>query len=126
MREARITPANVADCTVGPELVQGDEAAVYADMGYDSARMRDRLARDGIANQVMRRPNKHHRLDALDLARNRAIRQVRGRVEGVFGTLKRSYRRHRLRYIGLAKNSLDLLLTLLAINLRRANLLTNH
>lgn len=125
VREARLTPANVADCTLGPDLVQGDEAAVYADMGYDSARMRDRLAQDRITNAVMRRPNKHHRLDAEDLARNKAIALVRARVEGVFGTLKRSYRRHRLRYIGLARNSLDLLLTLLAINLKRARLLTN-
>lgn len=124
VREARITPANVADCTIGPELVQGDEAAVYADMGYDNARMRDRLAQGGIANQVMRRPNRYHRLQSYDLARNQAIRHIRGRVEGTFGTLKRSYRRHRLRYIGLAKNGLDLLLTLMAMNLRRARLLT--
>ena len=30
VRAARLTPANVADCTLGPDLVQGDEAAVYA------------------------------------------------------------------------------------------------
>lgn len=125
VRAARLTPANVADCTIGPELVQGDEGAVYADMAYDSARMRDRLARGGIGNAVMRRPNKHHRLGPDDIARNNAIGHIRGRVEGLFGTLKRSYRRQRLRYIGLAKNTLDLLLTLLAINLRRARLLSN-
>lgn len=123
MRTARLTPANVADCTLGPDLVQGDEAAVYADMGYDNAALRNRLAADGIYNQVMQRPNRHHRLSAAAIARNTAIGRVRGRVEGVFGTLKRSYRRQRLLYVGLAKNSLDMYLTLLAINLRRARIL---
>lgn len=127
VRAARLTQARVADCTLGPELVQGDERAVYADMGYDSATMRERLERGGrhgaIVNAVMKRPNRYHPLEAADKARNTAIGRIRGRVEGVFGTLKRSYRRHRLVYIGLAKNRLDLLLTLIAMNLRRARTL---
>lgn len=125
VRDARITPANVADCTIGPDLVQGDEGAVYADMAYDNARMRTRLAENGISNAVMRRPNRHHPLlSPENIARNKSIGRIRGRVEGLFGTLKRSYRRSRLIYVGLARNRLDLLLTLLAINLRRARVLT--
>lgn len=123
VRAARLTRARVADCTVGPDLVQGDEAAVYADMAYDNAVMRDRLDRCGIANAVMARPNRYHPLSHEAKARNTAIGRIRGRVEGVFGTLKRSYRRNRLVYIGLAKNRLDLLLTLTAMNLRRARTL---
>lgn len=123
VRAARFTTARVADCTIGPDLVQGDEAAVYADMGYDSATMRDRLDQAGIANAVMKRPNRYHRLQEADKARNTAIGHIRGRVEGIFGTLKRSYRRNRLIYIGLAKNRCDLLLTLIAMNLRRARTL---
>jgi len=123
VRAARLTRARVADCTIGPELVQGDEGAVYADMGYDSATMRDRLGRAGIANAVMKRPNRYHRLETADKERNAAIGRIRGRVEGVFGTLKRSYRRHRLLYIGLDRNRLDLLLTLIAMNLKRARTL---
>lgn len=123
VRAARVTASTVADCTVGPDLVQGDEAAVYADMAYDNAPMRTCLDQAGIANAVMRRPNRHHPLSPHDKARNAAIGRVRGRVEGVFATLKRSYRRSRLIYHGLAKNSLDLCLTLLAFNLRRARTL---
>lgn len=125
VRQARLTKATVADCIVGPELVQGDEGEVYADKAYDNAVMRARLDEAGIVNKVMRRPNRHHPLGKEDIDRNTAIGRIRGRVEGVFGTLKRSYGRSRLRYVGLAKNSLDLLLTLLAMNLRRARLLTN-
>ena len=68
----------------------------------------------------MHRPNQHHKLGDADKARNAGIGRIRGRVEGIFGTLKRSYRRQRLLYIGLAKNSLDLFIILMAINLRRA------
>lgn len=120
VRQARLTPANIADCTLGPDLVQGDEAMVYADMGYDNAALRQRLASAGIADGVMRRPNRHHALSDTALARNTALGRIRGRVESVFGTLKRSYRPQRLVYVGLARNSLDLLLTLMAMNLRRA------
>jgi IS5 family transposase len=120
VRAAHLTRANVADCTLGPDLVQGDEATVYADMAYDNARMRQRLDEAGIDNGVMRRPNRHHALPPEDVARNKVLGRIRGRVEGLFGTLKRSYRRQRLLYRGLARNTLDILLTLLAINLRRA------
>lgn len=126
VRDARFTHATVADCTIGPDLVQGDEAAVYADMAYDNAVMRNRLADAGIANAVMARPNRYHALSDKAKERNTAIGRIRGRVEGVFGTLKRSYRRNRLLYIGLAKNRLDLFLTLLAINRRRARVLATN
>ena len=96
VRAARLTPANAADCTLGSDLVQGDEtgvyAGVYADRGYDNAALRDRLAAGGIANHVMQRPNRRHRLSQDAIARNTAIGRIRGRVEGVFGTLNRSYR----------------------------------
>ena len=48
---------------------------------------------------------------------------IRSRVEGVFGTLKRTYRRHRLLYRGIARNSLHLFLTLLTMKLPRARVL---
>lgn len=124
VREVRVTDARVADCTIGPELVQGDEAAVYADMAYDNAVMRERLDAAGIVNAVMARPNRYHPLSDAAKARNTAIGRIRGRVEGVFGTLKRTYRRSRLIYVGLARNRLDLLLTILAFNLRRARTLS--
>ena len=35
VRRAKLTPANVNETLVGDDLVIGDEAAVYADKGYD-------------------------------------------------------------------------------------------
>jgi IS5 family transposase len=50
----------------------------------------------------------------------RLIGRIRGRIEGVFGTLKRSYGLARMRYMGLARNAAATLLTLTAWNLARA------
>lgn len=124
VREARVTPANVNDCVVGPELVQGDEGAVYADKAYDSATMRQRLDRDAIANGVMKRPNKHHPvLPAREARRNRALAPLRSAVERVFGTLKRTYGLSRMRFMGLQRNAGWMMIALTALNLRRARIL---
>jgi IS5 family transposase len=56
------------------------------------------------------------RLDAW----NAEVRAVRGRIEKVFGTWKRSYGLRRMRWLGLAKAGLQVRLTAVAYNLRRA------
>ena len=52
--------------------------------------------------------------------RNRLIAPRRAPIEGVFGTLKRTYRRARSHYFGLAATTADLLRVLTVYNLRRA------
>lgn len=123
IRDARLTPANVNDCVLGPKLVQGDERAACADMAYDSATMRALLKNQKIKDGIMRRPNKHHKLPRHEIARNTALGTVRGRIEGVFATLKRLYGKGRLRLLGMTRNRADLMITLTAINLRRAAVL---
>ena len=49
VRQAIMTPADVHDSVKMDELVQGDEAAVYADKAYDDATRRERLKARGIA-----------------------------------------------------------------------------
>lgn len=120
IRDARLTSASVNDCVVGPKLVQGDEGAACADMAYDSATMRDLLKEQKIRDGIMRRPNKHHKLLRHEIARNTALGTVRGRIEGIFATLKRHYGKGRLRLLGITRNRADLMITLTAINLRRA------
>lgn len=121
VRAILVTAANVNDCVPAPALVQGDEAEVLADMAYDSRAMRDHLAAAGVANGVMKRPNRHHPvLPPDERARNRAIASRRSLVEGVFGTLKRSMGLTRTRFIGLAKATAELRLACLALNIKRA------
>jgi IS5 family transposase len=123
IRDARLTSANVNDCVIGPKLVQGDETAVCADKAYDNATMRTLLKEQNIRDGIMRRPNKHHKLPRHEIARNSALGTVRGRIEGVFATLKRLYDKGRMRLLGMTRNRADLMITLTAINLRRAVLL---
>lgn len=120
VRRAIVTPANVADVDKGHDLVIGDEKAVYADKAYVGPRMRERLTQDGIKDRVQHRAQKNRPLTARQHLRNRLIGHIRGRVEGVFGTLKRSFGMTRMRFMGLAKNQTATLLTLIAWNLDRA------
>jgi len=120
VRRARLTPANVNEITIGPELVMGDEASVWADKAYVGPTMARAIAAAGAKNRVQRRRQKNRPLRASETRRNVLIGRVRGRIEGVFGALKRSYGMARLRYMSLARNSTGVLLKLTGWNLARA------
>lgn len=120
IRSAKLTPANVAEISMAPELVLGDEAAVWADKGYVGPTLRDKLREHGIKNRVQQRAARNRALTRRQVYRNRLIGRIRGRVEGVFGTLKRSYDLMRMRYHGLARNTVATLLRLTAWNMARA------
>ena len=125
VRQAILTPAHVSDKTPFLDLVQGDEQAVYADRGYESRWYRERLAEQGIADGVMRCDFPRRRLTPAEHARNRAIGRLRAPVERSFAILKRWYGYRRVRYRSLVKNALQLQLLCLALNLRRALVLTS-
>lgn len=119
VRRAIVTPANIQEVSHGHDLVIGDERAVYGDKGYVGPRLREHLAALGIRNRIQHRRWKDRPLTARQLLRNRLIGYVRGRVEGVFGALKRSYGLARMRFMGLTRNTSATLLTLVAWNLAR-------
>ena len=53
------------------------------------------------------------------MTRNHALSLRRRPVEAVFGTLKRSYGFHRMRYFSGARNAVAFALACMAFNLRR-------
>lgn len=120
IRRACITPANVPEVEIGHELVCGDEQAVYADKAYVGPRMRERLRAGRIKDRVQRRAARNRPLRPIETRRNVLIGRIRGRIEGVFGALKRSYGLARMRYMGLTRNIAGTLMTLVAWNLARA------
>ena len=124
VRQAILAPAHVSDKTPFLALVQGDEQIVYADKGYDGWWYRQELNRRGIADGIMHSAARRVRLAAVDHARNRAIGRIRAPVERSFALLKRWYGYWRVRYRSLVRNALQLQLLALAINLRRALVLT--
>lgn len=128
VRTATLTPANVAETTVADELILAnrDSGAIYADKAYDTHARRELLARLGIKDGIMHRPNKHHPLTEQQTRRNAKLSKIRCRVETVFAVLKRVYRYRRTRYVGLLRNQLQLTLLAICFNLRRALVLTSQ
>jgi IS5 family transposase len=128
IRTAKLTPANVAETMVADELILAnrDSAAVYADKAYDTHARRELLARLGIEDCIMHRPNKHHPLTEQQSRRNARLSKVRCRVETIFAVLKQTYGYRRTRYVGLLRNQLQLTLLAICFNLRRALVLTSH
>ena len=88
VRRAQLTPANVNEITVGPALVAGDEASVWADKAYVGPTMAQAITAAQAKNRVQRRNQKNRRLRASETRRNVLIGRIRGRVEGVFGLAK--------------------------------------
>lgn len=125
IRRCVLTPASVTDTEPADQLVCGDERAVYADRAYDSKARRRWLKSLGIKDRLMHRANKHHpRLSGWRRKRNQLIAGIRWRAETPFAVLKRHYGFTRCRFFNLARNQTDLRLACMAINLRRALVLT--
>lgn len=125
IRAARLTSAKIYESEVADDLIQGDEAAVYGDKAYEHKDRRRRLKAMGIKDRIMHRAHKHQPvLPPWQQRRNKLIAPIRANVERVFGTLKRSYGYRRVRYRGLHRNQSHLYLLCIAINLRRAEVLS--
>jgi IS5 family transposase len=116
---AKATPANVDDSQVFAELIDPGTRAAYADKAYDSKANKTWLAAHGIANGILKKGAHHIKLTAEDQARNARKSRRRGQIERVFAHLKKWQHYRRVRYLGLAKNQLELTLKAVAYNLKR-------
>ena len=123
VEEIAITPANVHDGKAGGEALPDDPGEVFADSAYRGETFRAAVRAKGgtpriVATQIWGRDVQQSlaRLDAW----NQPIHRIRGRIEKIFGTWKRSYGLRRMRWMGLAKASLQIRLTAIAYNMKRA------
>ena len=119
VRAVEVTAANVQEVTLATRLVRGDEAAVFADRGYDARTLHEHLTARGIGDGIMRRGLRYKPLDAAGIERNHELSLIRRPVEAIFGTLERSYRFDRMRYFNLLRNRLAVALACFAYNLKR-------
>lgn len=116
----KLTSANVQEVTVACELLpEGGE--VLADRGYDARKLHGELAERGLKDGIMRRGHRHKALTRKQIARNHELSLKRRPVEAVFGTLKRSYGFHRMRYFNQMRNAAAFALACMAFNLKRWN-----
>jgi IS5 family transposase len=111
------TAAHVADSTVLPELLHGEETHVWGDQAYrgqsDVIHECSPRAKD-CTNQRYRYKNW---IDEVERAKNRTKSRVRSKVEHVFAVLKLKFDFTKVRYRGLAKNANRLFTAFALVNL---------
>jgi len=123
IRQQYTTPANINDMLVAERLISGDEAAVYADRGFDSSRVRMVLQRLGIHDGIMRQNRNHLQITDAQKRINALIEPIRKPVERVFAVLKRLNGKRTARALTLSRNASDFTLWCTGYNLKRAAIL---
>jgi transposase, IS5 family len=126
VEEVAVTPANINDGRAGPAALPEKPGEVFADSAYRGAHFREAVRRKGgnprIAATSMWGWDEQQTLARL--AAFASIHRVRGRIEKIFGTWKRSYGLRRMRWLGIAKAAAQVHLTAIAYNLKRTRTLT--
>jgi IS5 family transposase len=118
----KVTPANINDGKAGCGVIPENPGDVYADSAYRGSRFRDAVQeRGGRARVVETAVWSRSEADAKAKLKaiNQPIHKVRCRIEKIFGTCKQHYGLRRMAYQGLAKATLQVLLTAIAYNLKR-------
>lgn len=123
VEEIAVTPANINDGKAGPDALPDNPGEVFADSAYRGDHFgKAVIARGGtprvVATGMWGRDEAEIR--ARLAAWNRPIQRVRGRIEKIFGTWKRSYGLRRMRWRGLAKAGVQIRLTAIAYNMKRS------
>ena len=112
-----VTPANVADSAVLPELLHGEETRVWGDGGYQGQTEVIHQHAPRARDCTQRRCRYKDRIDEVERAKNRSKSRVRSRVEHVFGVMKLKFGFVKVRYRGLKKNANRLFATCALVNL---------
>src|SRR5450432_4658032 len=95
---ALVTPAHVADATVLPELLHGEERRVWGDQGYRGQTEVIRECASQAQDCTHRRYRFKNRVDEIERAKNRTKSRVRSKVEHVFGVMKLKFGFVKVRY----------------------------
>ncbi len=111
------TAANVADSTILPDLLHGNETRVWGDQAYRGQRDVIRSCAPKAKDFTNRRYRHCGVVDEQVKARNRTKSSVRAKVEHAFGVIKRVFGFTKVRYRGLEKNAHRLFVTCALANL---------
>lgn len=119
VRTAVISPANANDADLLEEVTPTDAGSLYADKAYDTKANHAWLRERGIESQIAKKGAHHIKLTEADRAENRRKSRVRGGIERIFAHWKQWQHYRRARYLGLARNQLELTLKAVGYNLKR-------
>jgi IS5 family transposase len=119
IRTALISAANANDADLLERVAPIDSESLYADKAYDTKVNHAWLRQHGIRSQIAKKGAHHIKLTERDRAENRRKSRVRGGIERIFAHWKQWQHYRRVRYLGLARNQLELTLKAVAYNLKR-------
>jgi transposase, IS5 family len=114
---AVVTPANIADATVLPELLHGEETKVWGDQAYRGQSEVIQQCAPLAQDCTQRRYRYKNQVDEVERAKNRTKSRVRSKVEHVFGVMKLKFGFAKVRYRGLMKNANRVFATCALVNL---------
>ena len=117
IHSAAVTAAHVADATVLPELLHGEETRVWGDQAYRGQNEVIHECAPGAQDCTHRRYRYKDRVDEVERAKNRSKSRVRSKVEHVFQILKLKFGFVKVRYRGLKKNANRLFAACALVNL---------
>ena len=119
IRRALISPANANDADLLERIAPTDSGSLYADKAYDTKVNHSWLEQRGIKSEIAKKGAHHIKLTEADRIENRRKSRVRGGIERIFAHWKQWQHYRRVRYLGLARNQLELTLKAVAYNLKR-------
>jgi len=119
VRAAVISAANANDADWLERVTSTDSESLYADKAYDTKANHAWLRQHGIQSQIAKKGAHHIKLTGHDRQENRRKSRVRGGIERIFAHWKKWQHYRRVRYLGLARNQLELTLKAVAYNLKR-------
>ena len=111
------TAANVADSTVLPELLHGEETKVWGDQAYRGQKAAIQEVAPAAQDMTHSQYRYKNRIDEEERSKNRTKSRVRSKVEHVFAILKLQFGFVKVRYRGLKKNANRLFATCALVNL---------
>jgi len=111
------TAANVADSTVLPDLLHGEETRVWGDQAYKGQTQVIQECAPQAQDHTHRRYRYKNGIDEEERAKNRTKSSVRSKVEHVFQVMKLKFGFVKLRYRGLKKNAHQLFVICGLVNL---------
>jgi transposase, IS5 family len=111
------TAANVADSTVLPDLLHGEETRVWGDQAYKGQSPVIKECAPLAQDHTHRRYRYKNGIDQQERAKNRTKSSVRSKVEHVFQVMKLKFGFVKVRYRGLKKNAHQLFVICGLVNL---------
>jgi IS5 family transposase len=115
-----VTPANVHDSRVLPDLLHGEETRVWGDSAYAGQTEAIKEAAPEAADFTNKKASRNRPLSDEEKSSNRVKSSVRSKVEHMFGVIKLVFGFKKTRYRGIDKNAHAMIVTSALANLYMA------